>query len=123
MRLVTFLLAASLLAPTAGAMAAGVDRQCVLDAVEKRNDCIDDCRDKFREQRFLCRNIDPACGNACRIGRATCMAPFLATLDACLDGCRSDLQDAKALCPTDPGPERDACIDAAQVVAFQCRDT
>lgn len=115
-------LAAVFVAAGALPVAAGVDPQCILDAQARRKACTADCRDDYFEAKDMCRNVDPVCGDACRRQRSDCLAPLVASLDACVDVCQGDLETAKGLCPPVGDPGRDACIDAAQVDAFICRD-
>ena len=107
--------------PRWGAVSA--DPGFILGARDLFKACKADCRDQYHESKDLCLNVDPACGDACRTGRATCAAPYLATLETCVDACRAQLQEDKGACPPRDDPARDACIDAAQVKAFMCRDT
>jgi hypothetical protein len=108
-------------------LAAGAARatssSCVLDARDEAKDCRKQCATTFRDARDICRNVDPVCGNACRDARIACGEPFRVILDGCLDGCAEELKRDKAACPADGDPTRDACLDAAQVAAFVCRDT
>jgi hypothetical protein len=122
MRTLGLVLAAALVAAGALPAAASVDPQCILDAQARRKACHAECRNDYFEAKDLCRNVDPVCGANCRQQRTDCLAPLLASLDACLDDCQADLETAKGLCPPPGDPGRDACIDAAQVAAFICRD-
>jgi hypothetical protein len=54
-------------------------------------------------------------------GREICVDNARA-LEACVDGCRARLQVDKGSCPPVGDPGRDACVDAAQIQAFICRD-
>ena len=102
---------------------ASVDPACILQARADAKECRTGCGDQLRIDKDACRNVDHACGEACRAGRARCVEPFEEILQTCIDQCQSDLAAAKALCPPEGDPARDACVDAAQVIAFQCRDT
>jgi hypothetical protein len=98
---------------------------CRLQAVEEKRACVAECKEDYRAALFRCRNVDPACGNACLAGRERCLEPFTAILDGCVDGCRDTLQAAKARCQQDCNGDQgclDACIDQAQIDAFVCRD-
>jgi hypothetical protein len=98
------------------------DTACVLQAKEDFRACRTECREDFVQTRFVCRGVDPLCGRACLAGRQVCIDDVRAPLDACVRGCREQLAAERAQCPPDPGPARDACVDAAQVRAFVCRD-
>lgn len=114
------LAAAAVLAGTASTVAA--TNQCVVSARAEYLACKTDCRDDFVQARFTCRGVEPACGRACLAGRQVCLDNARAPLEACVGQCRGDLQTAKMSCPPPGDPARDACIDAAQLVAFVCRD-
>lgn len=100
--------------------------QCVLDAKAQKQLCTSTCQDNFRFAKDLCWNVNHDCADACRADRDTCVAPIYAALQGCLDSCDATLDGAKADCRAlyaEGTPERDQCIDLAQTVAFQCRDT
>lgn len=101
----------------------GADPQCIHQANADYNACKDVCKDTHKEQKALCRHLDPACVQACRDQRATCSGPFLDILEGCVDGCNAEFENDKAACPPVGDPARDACIDAAQLERFSCRDT
>lgn len=105
------------------AVAGAADVQCIGDAKVEAKECRRACATQFREAKDLCRNIDPVCGNACRDERVVCAAPFQAILTGCLEACAQEARRDKAACPPSGDPARDACIDAAQVASFVCRDT
>ena len=107
---------------TAGTARAAVDQTCLLGAKEAFRACRVDCREELIQDRFVCRGIDPVCGRACLAGRQVCIDDVRAPLDACIDGCRAQLAAERAQCPPVGDPARDACVDAAQVKAFVCRD-
>ncbi|MCX8071145.1 MAG: hypothetical protein N3C12_01655 [Candidatus Binatia bacterium] len=116
--------------------AGGPNPGCVADAAHERNLCRDLCRENFQAAKDLCRNINHGCADACRAMRQTCLEGSpdnpgpLATLRSCIDTCNAALDAEKNRCRTEQCPEGspdretclDACIDAAQVVAFHCRD-
>ena len=104
------------------ARAATPNPACVLQGRADLLRCRSDCIGTFRETKDGCRNVDSACADACRAGRATCVSPVYKAFDACLAVCHDALAAAKAQCPPNGDPARDACVDAAQVAAFQCRD-
>ena len=100
--------------------------QCVQDGAKEKQACIDTCKEDFQAAKDTCWNVDHDCMDTCRAGRDTSVAPIFGALKGCIDGCKATLDDAKANCRTayaEGTPERDTCIDQAQVVAFSCRDT
>jgi hypothetical protein len=102
------------------------DVECIRDARDDFKVCKIICKEAYLTEKDLCRNIDPDCGDLCRAARSLCMDPVLAGLEACKTPCNDALQAAKDQCRIDHEagtPERDACIDAAQLIAFACRDT
>jgi len=121
-RRVSVLVTAACVLVSASVARASFNASCTQQVRDQQTQCRNDCRDAAQEGRDLCRNIDPSCGNACRAGRASCVAPYLVILQACLDDCSAQLAAAKAKCPPFGDPGRDACVDAAQVTAFMCRD-
>lgn len=100
-------------------------RQCRRDAKQVFKGCLVICREDFQIAKDACRNKDHACVEQCRTDREACRAPVLAELAADIAVCNAErdqaIQSCKSTYPT-PGPAQDACIDQAQVVAFQCRD-
>ena len=92
--------------------------ECRLEAKTEYNTCKAGCREAFQADKDDCRNCDHQFAEGCRAARAVCVDPFEEILEGCLDVCRADLAAAKALCAEGD----DACIDAAQVAAFICRD-
>jgi hypothetical protein len=96
---------------------------CVRDATHNKLDCFTGCKDDFQVAVDACIMRDHSCVDACRSGRNACR---VATgFDAHIAQCNADLGVARANCRAhfaDGSPELDQCIDAAQVVAFQCRD-
>ena len=102
------------------------NRPCVRSATVDRGACYTTCRDDFQVAKDACQNIDHACAETCRANREACRAAPLSALVVCRAPCESALADAVTNCrnTTSRGtPERDQCIDAVQVTAFQCRDT
>lgn len=84
------------------------------------------CQVEKRIAVDACRHLDHACVEQCRDDRDACREPIDATLEAAIDVCRSTRDEAVAVCratTADDSPERDACVDAAQLANFQCRDT
>jgi hypothetical protein len=105
---------------------AHADAACLAQSKETFKACRQQCADDYKDDKFRCRNVDPACGNACLAGREVCLEPINDTLDACLDGCKATLQQTKqddCHAPCAVGDTVcDSCVDAAQVQAFVCRD-
>jgi hypothetical protein len=122
MRTVRTAIVIALVAGTATFAAAAADPVCLAAARDDAKTCRKACVETFQTDKDACRSVDHACAEACRAGRARCNEPFEEIVEACLGGCRTALEAAKAACPAPPGPERDACIDAAQLQAFTCRD-
>ena len=128
---VAFALAVVLMASAARA---GSDPECKLAAKEEKRICVTLCKEEFRTEKDLCRNIDHECAENCRAGRNFCLfgdpnnpGPQ-ARHDACKEGCKADRKAAKAQCreqfPTDPNtpnPDLHACLDEAIHVAYECR--
>jgi hypothetical protein len=99
--------------------------QCVQDGAKEKQACIQTCKENFQAAKDTCWNVDHDCMESCRAGRVTCVTPIYTALKTCIDGCRAALDTAKADCRawyTEGTPERDTCIDQAQVLAFSCRD-
>ena len=83
-----------------------VDPACFLQAKNDYVQCKSDCRDTFRDDKFRCRNVQPACGNACLAGRERCLDPYLQVLTDCVDGCDATLQQGKQDLDEQPGLAR-----------------
>jgi hypothetical protein len=100
-------------------------KQCKLDALVTYRGCKADCREDFQVAKDGCKHRDHACAEQCREDRADCRQPVLDQRDAAIAQCNATRSAAVDNCRTLYGegtPERDACIDQAQVVAFRCRD-
>lgn len=100
--------------------------QCVHDARDDSRLCKALCKDDLRTAKDLCKGLDHDCADACRAGEDVCRQAPIFEVDMCKEtNCEDPLEDAKALCreqfPSGT-PGRDDCIDAARLVAFQCRD-
>src|SRR5213593_100772 len=114
------------LAPVNGAVVN--DPQCVGQAAHELHVCKQTCREQFQTSKDLCRNIDHDCGETCRAGLDACLdgpdgplTQFEACRLVCSDTLAAAVQDCRDR--NDAGtPERDQCIDGAQVAAFVCRD-
>lgn len=122
MRTVGLAIAVLVLTSVAARAVVPPDPQCILRAQSARKGCKVECNDNYFTDVALCRNVDPACFDRCRQQRTDCLAPLLASLNACTDHCNDQLQMDKDQCPPPGDPNRDACVDAAQVKAFVCRD-
>ena len=105
------------------------DPVCIAQSKATFKDCRQQCADNYKDDKFRCRDVDPACGNACLAGREVCLEPINDILDTCLEGCKATLVQTKQdNCHVPPAcaPDDTACndcVDAAQVDAFVCRDT
>jgi len=111
---------------TSQASAVTPNPKCVQDAKDERNLCITQCQEEFRVDKDACRNVDHDCVDACREGFEACVDPFLTKLATEKASCLATIEAAKVNCRGMYGagtPERDTCIDQAQLVAFACRDT
>ena len=123
-----------------GVRAASADTACIQQARTDYQACRNQCQDDYRDAKFSCRGVDPACGTACLAGRMACFDDVDAilatgqlpngggTLDNCTDGtdgCQSRFQAAKTACgaPCNGDPTCMECVDGAQVTNFICRDT
>jgi hypothetical protein len=98
---------------------------CLVEVGRAFRDCKAVCREDFQLAKDTCANRDHVCVEACRADRQVCREPIVATLNAALAQIEGDLQTAKESCRAlyaDGTPERDTCIDNAQVDAFQRRD-
>ncbi len=99
-------------------------KQCKRDGKAAYKTCGADCREDFQVQKDACRNLDHACVEQCRSDRETCKDPVRATLDAAIALCNEALAPHVQACKNayPVGPDRDACINPWQVIAFVCRD-
>src|SRR5437773_1071271 len=102
------------------------DFQVAKDACLNRDHpCRANCREDFQVAVDACLNRDHACVEQCRADRQTCRQPTLDRLSSDIAACNarrdSDIQNCKDLY-ADGTPERDQCIDNAQVAGFECRD-
>jgi hypothetical protein len=111
------------LAVLAAAPVHAASDSCKRDAKQSFKECKADSQETFQAAKDACLNRDHDCVEACRADRYDCRQAT--GFDDTIAGCNATLAGAKAQCRTDfaaGSPERDACIDQAQVVAFQCRD-
>ncbi len=136
---VLVLSAAMVLAGSGWSSARG-DATCLLNAKATFRGCVSQCKSDFVAARLTCRNVQPACGEACLAGRQACLdnieailqtgqVPGGGTLTNCSGGtdqCTANFQTAKQACGAPCQPSDTACmecVDNAQVVNFECRDT
>jgi hypothetical protein len=102
-------------------------KACVQDARNQLAGCVTLCKEGFLAAKDDCRDIYHPCADACRATRNGCVGEVLIALETCKEeNCEGPLETARDLCKVaypKGSPERDQCIDNAQVVAFQCRDT
>ena len=126
-RTISSFLGAALIATclaTAAWAAASSTKQCRDDGKAEYKACRDACQETYQVAKDMCRNVSHDCAETCRSARQTCTAGPLDALDACKAACATQFDSDKEPCKQLPADsaERDACIDAAQVTAFQCRD-
>jgi hypothetical protein len=99
--------------------------QCLADARSDARTCVQVCRDDFRAAKDSCRDVDHDCAEAARAQRELCVGDVLAALGACVESeCApftTQIGECRATYPLGD-PQRDACIDNAQLLRFQCRD-
>ena len=55
------------------ASATGIDPDCKLDAKAEKKECKMLCKEQYRIDLDLCRNVDHECAEACRAGREFCL--------------------------------------------------
>ena len=108
---------------TAPAGALDPARQCRKDARKDRSDCLGVCRDNYQAAILLCGT---PCVRACEIARKACKGPIQDTLTAAIKACNDTrtaaIKSCRAQRAADPAFDLGACIDAAQIAAFICRD-
>jgi hypothetical protein len=115
--------AASVVVFAVSVPAAHAMNPCTRVAKEAKKECKAECKEDFQIAKDACLNRDHACVEVCRAERANCRDA--SGRDAAIAVCDAALADAKQICRDTylaGTPERDQCIDQAQVVAFQCRD-
>jgi hypothetical protein len=99
--------------------------QCIADARAEAKTCSDLCRDEFRAAKDTCLDIDHDCAEAAREQREACVGAVLTALAQCVAsecaGYTAQIEQCRATYPLGSA-ERDACIDNAQLLRFQCRD-
>jgi hypothetical protein len=100
-------------------------RQCRIDAKTEKEACLAICQENLQFQKDACRNRDHVCVEQCRAERETCRQPVEDQLEAAIAACKATRESQVQNCENlyGPGtPERDTCIDNAQVASFQCKD-
>jgi hypothetical protein len=105
-----------------GAWPAAAKNICIPSATSAARECNSGCVEGRQSAVDACLNRDHACVEACRAGREDCVQAT--GLEAALDACNATQTAAVHQCRLDNpkgSPERDACIDQAQLVGFQCR--
>jgi hypothetical protein len=122
---------------------------CKDNAVAAYLDCKGQCKSDFVDAKLTCRNVQPACGEACLAGRQQCFdnvevildtgqVPGGGTLDNCsggTDACKAAFLDTAAntcgatctqgahpSCTCNGDQTCQDCVDQAQVTDFLCRD-
>jgi hypothetical protein len=99
---------------------------CKAEAKQVLRACKTTCKEEFRMDKDACLARDHDCAEVCRDERNECMAAILDELEGCNEPCATAKQAGVAGCKAqfEKGTlARDQCIDAVQLVAFQCRDT
>lgn len=99
-------------------------RACLAQAVQANNQAVATCNQVAAADKSACLAKDAACVQSCRDLRTACTTPLQNAIDAAVESCEAARRTAVATCEatTPPGPERDACIEAADSAAFVCRD-
>jgi hypothetical protein len=92
--------------------------QCKLDAKADAKLCKAACREERQVQRDLCLDRDHVCVEGCRSGRDACRQPVEDTREAAIASCNATRDTTVAGCAEGDS----ACVEAAFVAAFQCRD-
>jgi hypothetical protein len=98
---------------------------CISAANQGYHDCKGGCRESFQLTKDTCANRDHVCVESCRADRQTCSQPILNTFNTALAASAVLREQDVANCRVlygDGTPERDTCIDNAQVAAFSRRD-
>jgi hypothetical protein len=100
-------------------------KQCKLDAQTAYKAAKAACVEDFQVEKDACRHRDHTCVEQCRADRDSCRQPTEDQLASDVAACNSTRDTAINNCKSlyaDGTPERDQCIDNAQVTAFECRD-
>ena len=122
-----------------GAGVAWANPACFQDARANFQSCQSQCKSDLAAARLTCRNVDPACGEACLAGRQACLDNVqailqtgqlpdgspLANCSGGTDQCKTSFRTAKQACGA-PCQLTDMqcadCVDNAQIADLQCRD-
>jgi hypothetical protein len=108
------------------ARADDVTHQCVSDARATKQACVQVCNGDFLASIDSCRGVNHDCADAARANRETCVSDVLTALSDCVTQMCSSFDTVIAGCrqqfPPTMQPERDQCVDGAQLQKFQCRD-
>ena len=105
-------------------------KECKLDAKEEKKECTLLCKEQFRLDKDLCRNVDHECAEECRADRQFCLYgdeefPGPLTLKAeCKDACKVTREATKESCRAtfDEGTtELAECLLGANLAAWLCR--
>jgi len=133
-------LSAAMVLAGSGFSNARADATCVQNAKATFQACVSQCKSDFVDARLTCRNVQPACGEACLAGRQACLdnvnnilqtgqLPDGSPLANCTGGtdqCKATFQATTKACgaPCQPSDTQcTECVDNAQVTDFECRDT
>ncbi len=106
-------------APLAAEAATNV---CVKNARSEHGECKQACSTARADATDACRLQDPVCVDACLAGREECRSA--SGIGSDLDLCAAEREAAAQACRAQfaaGSPERDSCIDAAQLQSFLCR--
>jgi hypothetical protein len=76
-----FIVVSAVLSGVLVAASAHADMMCRRNAKSAYKDCQAQCVSDFQDAKFECRNIQPACGEACLAGRQACMDAVEEILD------------------------------------------
>jgi hypothetical protein len=121
---ISLLAVAAALALLTVATPARACNSCLTEAKQNFKDCKAAATETLQATKDACVNRDHDCVEVCRADRYDCQQAT--GLDAAITQCNDTLAAAKAQCRADYSAgsnQRDACIDQAQVVAFQCRSS
>src|SRR5262245_37124593 len=118
---VHLVLAAAVVAGVTSRAGAGEVGQCIKAATVDYKECKAGCKEDYQSAKDACINKDHTCVEACREKRLECRDPFDSAIRACNDQQQSEITNCRSLYGAGT-PERDTCIDNAQLAGFQCRD-
>lgn len=98
-------------------------KMCVAAARAEHKECRRTCAAVHADARDECQIKDPDCIRACLAGREDCRGAT--GIDDDIEACHTSREAAVAACRASFAagtPERDTCVDAAQLTCFGCRD-